>query len=649
MNRRRWGRVYVSRAAYTHKQQANVSVPSATGKLGFVDVVSCFVRKLGEVKAFICLLQDDDPAQAGTPRQPPIADVTTTQSTTLAPSSPGSEVFLTLPALEAFVEGGDAYLSRKECAAVARGQSRDAASSDLHGLKEAQAASKRSKQDATGAEASNRRPRADSWAAVENDPGGDAGEGSKGHGRAPEEEGPLLERLKAVLARAPGATTRNNEEGVGANMSMSGEGVRGHLDSFDVDGDGVLQTQDLIAALRSLGAKGEEFRGRRGVEAIMHRFRDNTDRPASSSAGSQIGVTIVKLAWWFEEQAGTDDGGADAADDRRTCGRITTKEDGSKTVENGGTTAGGFAAGEALRKAVRLAEAKGRTLERTFARLDDDGDGFITLRQLLRGLDQLGVFEKVPHYLSKLVLVVGRRVVDRAQARCWSLRPVSRKYTVEVASTNTARWVFFTEMLILLDNVRKDDELHLKGPVPCDHPPVPYGFDELFRGHGGLVEPVSGTLIHLCRLFPGLSQASRDDVLDVLDELDAERQPNRPAKEGREEEAKDGGRDSGGSGVASGVDLVAFIRLMRQRPRHTPGLCQARGDQTTKPPSRSFSPLRRQSRTSQWHGWGAFARSGNTINFVVGKVARLLRRHPPLGKPQGRRKCIGPPYEFMTD
>lgn len=63
-------------------------------------------------------------------------------------------------------------------------------------------------------------------------------------------------------------------------------------------------------------------------------------------------------------------------------------------------------------------------------------------------------------------------------------------------------------------------------------------------------------------------QASRDDVLDALDELDADRRRSgRPTHDRREEESKDGGATSG----TGGVDLVAFIRLVRQRPRLSPG------------------------------------------------------------------------------
>lgn len=71
-----------------------------------------------------------------------------------------------------------------------------------------------------------------------------------------------------------------------------------------------------------------------------------------------------------------------------------------------------------------------------------------------------------------------------------------------------------------------------------------------------------------------MRQASRDDVLDALDELDAEKLSGRPAED-RRQESKDAGGGRSGTG---GVDLVAFIRLMRQRPRHDPGLmCPRRG------------------------------------------------------------------------
>lgn len=62
-------------------------------------------------------------------------------------------------------------------------------------------------------------------------------------------------------------------------------------------------------------------------------------------------------------------------------------------------------------------------------------------------------------------------------------------------------------------------------------------------------------------------QATRDDVLDALDVLDADNQPHRESD--REEKRGDGPNDSSGS--ASGVDLVSFIRLMRQKQAQRTG------------------------------------------------------------------------------
>lgn len=76
-------------------------------------------------------------------------------------------------------------------------------------------------------------------------------------------------------------------------------------------------------------------------------------------------------------------------------------------------------------------------------------------------------------------------------------------------------------------------------------------------------------------MLPNL-QASRDDVLDALDELDADRQSSRPSGGRKGEESKDGGGDSG----TGGVDLVAFIRLMRHRPRQALGSFCERRDQS---------------------------------------------------------------------
>lgn len=57
-----------------------------------------------------------------------------------------------------------------------------------------------------------------------------------------------------------------------------------------------------------------------------------------------------------------------------------------------------------------------------------------------------------------------------------------------------------------------------------------------------------------------MPQATRDDVMDALDAVDADA---RLGKLGHQEEEKTTERD--------GVDLVSFIRLMRQRPTHAAG------------------------------------------------------------------------------
>lgn len=351
----------------------------------------CLVVQLGEVKGFIRLLQEDDDTTA----QGAASSSATRSKAT--PLSSSADIFLTLPALEAFVEGGDVFLAQKERAALARRQSRDAISSADHGSREPTPGSAKEGSNGVGARAS--RPRTNSWAAEAVD-----GDDDGAYGKGGEKEGALLESLRSTLARAAAATSQDGEDiGGGGGGRMNEEGVRGHLDSFDVDGDGVLLPAELVAALRSLGARGGEFFGRHGLNAIVFRFRDGGDKPA---AGTTKGASVVKLAWWFDEQesrevrpvvsavghggssnSGSGGPASDAPPGRRKFRR--TSGDDSET--------GGVVAGEALRRAVRLAEANGTTLERTFARLDDDGDGFITLRQLLRGLDQLGVFEQVRH------------------------------------------------------------------------------------------------------------------------------------------------------------------------------------------------------------------------------------------------------------
>lgn len=367
--------------------------------------------QLGEVKGFIRLLQDDDDDNGDDTNAATTAaqgeGSSSRRSSTAPTSSSGVEVFLTLPALEAFVEGGDAFLARKERAALARRQSQEA----LVTCARTAATLESTKEVNTGEGESASRPRISSWAAaVDSGPECDGGDA---HGKGGEKEGPLLARLRATLARAitAAATSQNgNDAGRNGDTSLGEDGVRGHLDSFDVDGDGVLQPGELVAALRSLGARGGEFFGRSGVNALVSRFRDGGEK--SLAVGALNGASVVKIAVWFHEQESTEEARSAvdaAAIDRRSSnsggsasnGALSGGKAGDK--REGGVKMGterGSVAGEALRRAVRLAEAKGVSLERTFARLDDDGDGFITLRQLLRGLDQLGVFAQVVHAYS---------------------------------------------------------------------------------------------------------------------------------------------------------------------------------------------------------------------------------------------------------
>lgn len=341
------------------------------------------------MKGFIRLLQDDDDTAAqGAPS--PSAERST------APSYSRVDVFLTLPALEAFVEGGDAFLAEKERAALARRESRDASSSAVRGPPEP--ATGNAEEGSTGVGARVSRPRTNSWAAAAD------GDSDVAYGTGGDKEVALMERLRSTLARAAAATSQHGEDvDGGGGRRMSEDGVRGHLDSFDVDGDGVLLPEELVAALRSLGARGGEFFGRHGVNALISRFRDGGDKPA---AGTPNGASVVKMAWWFDDQESTEARPSGAAVGHRGSsanGRGGPASNAPPGKATDGRTGGadtdtkGVVAGEALRRAVRLAEANGTTLERTFARLDDDGDGFITLRQLLRGLDQLGVFQQVSH------------------------------------------------------------------------------------------------------------------------------------------------------------------------------------------------------------------------------------------------------------
>lgn len=307
--------------------------------------------QFGEVKAFIRLLQDGNvgviPQASSDP--PRCSEGTATVD---------GEPFLTLPVLHSFVEGGEAFLAERERSAV------------LH---------EESCRDATlKADASRAEQKAMS-----------VGEASRlgGVQRPPDswDEKLLLELLKGVFDRAPG----NEECGVGFGR---GGGLRGHLDSFDVDGDGVLNPQEFAASLHSLGAKAKRFNGRRCVDDLVSRFR--RDCHDEFKEGSDDGVSIAKIAQWFSDTSEGREHGSHGF--RSTDGDCREKERLSGEVR-----ARELVPGEALRRAVRLAESKGTTLERAFARLDESGNGFITLRQLLRGLDQLGVFKEVREIVAE--------------------------------------------------------------------------------------------------------------------------------------------------------------------------------------------------------------------------------------------------------
>lgn len=333
------------------------------------------------MKSFVRLLHDDvvdTPAATLDGTIPPKSRASTQDMV------PAREMFLTLPALEAFVEGGDAFLAKKERAALTRQQSRDASSLDHNRLARPESMGSKGEGTPAGGENISCRgiSRASSWTTVEGlKPSAGSGITSE---LGDEKERALLEQLMAVLALVPHGESKQ------ASGGGDGHGVRGHLESFDVDSDGVLSAEEFIAALRSLGARGGTFHGRVGVETLVSRFRDGR----VSIAGTQNGASIVKITWWFDElsKAGRKTHHAfdpmSSNNDKVGVSRSAEEHEHGHGKDNS-------AAGETLRRAVRLAEAKGTTLERTFACLDEDGDGFITLRQLLRGLDQLGVFEQV--------------------------------------------------------------------------------------------------------------------------------------------------------------------------------------------------------------------------------------------------------------
>lgn len=353
------------------------------------------------MKSFIRLLQDDGSTM------PERGTSVETSAAHQADTSPPEErqLFLSLPALEAFVEGGEEFLDQKEAAALTRRHESRCTSFPFPSKAYSLADDKPgvgSTIEGTGAhgKAVSAIVRVNSWTNIEGLDKGSEGEF--------DEEKVLLERLRGVLSRA--VVDCPSEACSEGDYYNRGGSVRDFLESFDVSGKGLLSKEELVAALRSLGGRGSEFYGRRGIDIVSSRFAEKVSSTVANEGDGGTerdgeGVSIVKLSWWFDDVAergireignaeasrrqsrrDSNDRGAAASDERRAG----SQEFGEKVV-SGNNFAGG-----ALREAVRRSEvAKDTTLERTFARLDEDGDGFITLRQLLRGLDQLGVFEQV--------------------------------------------------------------------------------------------------------------------------------------------------------------------------------------------------------------------------------------------------------------
>lgn len=289
---------------------------------------------------------------------------------------------LTLPALQAFVEGGEEYLARRANEAQKR-QPRWRSGTSRYLQHD----------DPTAPSADSSRTkiitRSSSWSEEERDhnPDEEIPENKE------QSEDAILKQLQVVLSRAfQDSTVAADGVGRGGREDM----IEGYLKSFDLDDDGILSPQEFEATLRSLGGQGRNFGRRKEMKALVDRF-----------SGGKSGVSIIEIARWFDSRIiCKHDSTATIGGERppTSAGRRGEAEsrpnkDGSGQGNKHGAKRTGTdvadAPEQALQRAVRIAESKGTTLERTFARLDEDGDGFITVRQLLRGLDQMGVFEQV--------------------------------------------------------------------------------------------------------------------------------------------------------------------------------------------------------------------------------------------------------------
>lgn len=321
--------------------------------------------QLGEVKGLIRLLQDhpEDLTAGGAPP---------------APHQAPAEV-LTLPALQKFVEGGEAYLARRANEAQKlRRQGRCKKSKSFQD--DTSTALPREKSSAADKISRREITRASSWSDEELD--------KETQENTEEREERILGQLQSVLSHAlqsSTATTISGGDGRKEDCNISS-----YLSSFDLDDDGRLSRSEFASTLFSLGGQGRDFGGGKGMRALALRFGDETGDV----------IRISEVVNWFESRTREKRPSKASVGDDATKG-VEKRGDREREMTSCRSGRGGRheevgnMPAEALRRAIRMAESRGTTLERTFARLDEDGDGFITLRQLLRGLDQMRVFEKV--------------------------------------------------------------------------------------------------------------------------------------------------------------------------------------------------------------------------------------------------------------
>lgn len=327
--------------------------------------LSSFFVQLGEVKGLIRLLQDDP------------EDLTAGDAPPARAQAP-VEV-LTLPALQKFVEGGEAYLARRANEAqILRRERRSKKSKSSQD--DTPAAPPQEKSFAADQVPRREMTRASSWSDEELD--------QETQENTEKREERILGQLQSVLSHA---LQGSRETAVtGGNKRREYGNISRYLSSFDLDDDGRLSRSEFASALFSLGGQARDFDGGKGMKALALRFGEETGAV----------ISISKVVQWFESRTREKrhskvSVGGDAIEGVERRGDREREMSSCQPGRRGRHEVVGNMPAEALQRAVRVAESRGTTLERTFARLDEDGDGFITLRQLLRGLDQMRVFEQV--------------------------------------------------------------------------------------------------------------------------------------------------------------------------------------------------------------------------------------------------------------